>query len=245
MIASKPILLMTRPEDASHRFVASLPNQIVDDLDVVIAPLMKIVPLSPVRSVPQAGSVIFTSGNAVEILGGPKIRNQRAFCVGRSTTAFATQAGWEATFMGETAEALVLALKSAGHEGPLIHVGGRHVRVDIADHLRRAGMNCEYRAVYDQELQALTPQARAALRGGVPIISPLFSPRTARQFADEVTTWDNVTAVVLSEAVAEPLKTRGLAEIVQAARPDAAAMVDAVSFVAGQLSRVEGGSGPH
>ncbi len=245
MIVSKPILLMTRPEDAAHRFVASLPAKIVEGLEVVIAPLLRIVPLTPMEPVSRAGSAIFTSGNAVKIVGAPETPDQRAFCVGQSTTAAATRAGWAATFLGETAEALVSSLKSTGHEGPLIHLGGRHVRVDIADHLRRAGMNCEHRAVYDQALQALTPEARAALRGDVPIISPLFSPRTARQFAEEVTTWDNVTAVALSEAVAGPLKTRGLAEIVLAARPDAAAMCDAVCFVARQLSRVEGGSGPH
>ena len=205
---ANPILLMTRPLDAANRFVQGLSTQTQDQVSVIYTPLMEIVPLGVEIDLVGIKGVIFTSANGVAHAGPGK--GMSAYCVGAQTAHAAQVAGWVATFVGENAESLISELKRNQPETPLLHVVGVHQRGDIAHRLTKAGLQTASCVVYDQRLCCLTDQAKAAIFGEALVFVPLFSPRTATQFACEVSaTLGQMTphlhVIALSAAVTEAL----------------------------------------
>ena len=244
MYDSKPILLLTRPQTASEQFWQSLPEEVRTRSRLILSPLLEIVPVGKPAPLQPGTAAIFTSANAVACFAAPVAAGAAAYCVGQATRAAAETAGWQAECLGETAEELLSAL-SGQRPGPMVHLRGRHIRTDLAGRLAAAGLTCGEQVVYDQRLLPLNKSALMALAGPEPVIVPLFSPRTARQFAETAGDLVNVTAITLSEAVADPLKTRDLAGLSCAARPDAKAMRKAVTEAIERLCRVEGTGGAH
>lgn len=240
MSAQKPVLLLTRPRPAAERFAGLLTQRIGKTARIVLSPLIEIAPLPGAQAPVSASGVIFTSSNAVRIAGAHAIP---AYCVGEATTAAACRAGWQASCLGENAAELIAALARSPRPGPLLHLRGRHLRVDIAAELSARGVECADRVIYDQRLLPFTPEAQGLLAGPAPVIAPLFSPRTARQFADAGQPMRETHAVALSKAVAEPLKTRGFTSVTCAAHPTAGAVLDEISPLWNRLSRVEGDRG--
>lgn len=238
------ILLMTRPQAASDRFVAQLPDGLRENLTVIQSPLIRIVPCDGGIETGDAQGMIFTSSNAVAVAADKGAgRELPCFCVGEATTRAARAAGWTAECMGETADELIASLSDRKPPLPLAHLSGVHVRVDLAGALTQRGLPTRAIAVYDQVLDPLDSRALAAVQGDKPVIAPLFSPRTARHFANQIDDPGNVHAVALSTAVAEPLKNRGFCSVTVAQRPNSADMITAIENLAERLSRVEGTGG--
>jgi uroporphyrinogen-III synthase len=125
-------LLLTRPRAASERFAAEIAARDLP-LEVVIAPLMEIVPTGDLPPLPEGAALIFTSSNAVEAAGPGQGR--RAWCVGARTRQAAAEAGFDAVLAGATADELVAHVVDLRPDGPLVHVHGRHQRGDVADRL--------------------------------------------------------------------------------------------------------------
>ncbi|TDE37156.1 uroporphyrinogen-III synthase [Antarcticimicrobium sediminis] len=239
-------LLMTRPRAAAERFVARLAPDLRDRLRVIYAPLLDIVVLPDPVSLDGVRGVIFTSANGVAagVVAGvhPALpaRTLPAYCVGDATAEAARRAGWTVNDCFETADALVAALGDRCPQGPLLHLRGVHARGDIAERLTAAGIKTRAQALYDQRLVALSDAAHRALRGDDPVIVPLFSPRTARQFADAARGPAPLYLAAISEAAAEPLVNMTHSALIVADRPDGAAMAAAVERLSDQASRVEG-----
>lgn len=225
-------LLMTRPRNGAERFVNSLPPQVLRDFPPVFSPLIRIEIADEETEADGIAGLIFTSANGV-VAAAPKLtdRNLPTFCVGHATQAAANSQGWQARCLGENADALVRNLLSGRPATPLLHLHGRHARGDIAERLTAAGLLCRAQVVYDQVLQPLTTQAIQLLGDPGPVIVPVFSPRTARQFAKLCPDTANIYLIALSDAVAEPLKHLNFQRLVVAAKPDAAAMADAVAKI--------------
>lgn len=241
MCALRPVLLLTRPAEAAERFASQLPPDVLARVDLLVSPLIRIEPLVQSLDFGPARGLIFTSANAVRVVAGvTDDRRLPCFCVGDTTAATARAAGWDALALGATADELVAALLRDRPEGPLLHLSGEHTRGDIA---RRLGDTTET-AVYAQLLQPLNAAARQALDGAMPVIAPLFSPRTARHFAEQAAGRAPIHAIALSKSVAEPLKPKGFSRVVTALRPDAGAMVKAVVTCIEGISRVEGARPP-
>lgn len=237
-------LLMTRPRPASRRFVAGLPRVLRSRLRIFYAPLIEIA-LTASRIDPgPARGLIFTSANGVECAARllPK-RDLPCYCVGSATTQAARRAGWQANLSGATADELVRSLVQMRPDGPLLHICGAHTRGDVARRLTRAGVSTEALTVYDQRLVPFADEAQRLLDATDPVIVPLFSPRTARHFADLFKGHAPVYAAALSDAVAAPLRGLGLRAIEMAPRPDSASLIGAVEKLANLASRVEGGPG--
>jgi len=234
-------LLMTRPRAASERFVAQLPTRTRSRVTVIHSPLLDIRPL-PVQVVTTGmRGVIFTSANAVNAAVSLGVsRALPAFCVGPATTDTAKGAGWEARMVGATAEELVAAILQLRPETPLLHLRGEHSRGDIANRLTELGITTLEQAVYQQRLLPLTPEARAAAAGTDPVIAPIFSPRTARQFADVWPGHAPLWLVAISEATAEPLNSLGYARLKIAKEPTPKKMRKAVKKLVKHAMRVEG-----
>ncbi|MFW8593783.1 uroporphyrinogen-III synthase [Cribrihabitans neustonicus] len=232
---------MTRPLEAAQRFVASLPGAALDGLEVIYAPLISIEPVARPLELGPAQAVIFTSANGVAAASRETSRRLPAYCVGTRTTRVAAAEGWQAVCAGATAEQLVANLIRNKPSGPLLHLRGSHARGEVAQRLNAAGNECREQVVYHQELKPLNDRALEALAARDGVIVPLFSPRTAQQFAVFCAKAPNLHLIALSEAVAVPLKGLNCKTLRVCTSPDAMAMAQAVQDAAAGLRRLEDG----
>lgn len=244
VIRPRPVLLMTRPRQASERFVASLPPAMQGAVQICVSPLLEIVPATAPPLIGQVAGVIFSSSNGVEVAKKLGIRSgSPAFCVGQRTTESAHSAGWNAHFCGDTANALVRELSQSVPEGRLVHLSGTYTRGDIAGRLGAAGVQVVNHAIYDQRPIALSDEAQAHLCGSNKVFLPLFSPRTAGLFASGAACSETVHAVAISPAAAEPLGRLPVASMRVAPRPSAQSLRQALLDLSESLSTLEGGRG--
>jgi uroporphyrinogen-III synthase len=233
-------LLMTRPQDAARRFVAMLPVNLIAELQVIYAPLMSVQPVGHDIKLDGNEAVIFTSAHAVSAAASvPDYRDRAAYCVGLHTTQVAKDAGWRAQIGGKTADDLVMDLLQRRPSEPLVHLRGRHARGSVAGRLTEAGLTCREQIVYEQPLLTLTTEAKSALSTSQDVIVPIFSPRTARQFAEQCPVGAKVHLIAMSDAVAKPLKSLKYKDLRICREPDAQSMAQLVHEVAARLIRVE------
>lgn len=223
-------LLLTRPQLGSDAFWQALPDALRRKLMPVISPLVRIEPTN--MPVPD-GDVVFSSANGV--LSGPAGNGRKAFCIGAITTAAATEAGWDAQHIGNTADELVSHLIKITPKSPLLHLSGTHTRGEIAPRLTAAGVQTRNIAVYDQILQPLSDKARDLLGRGNPVILPLFSPRTAHQFAKEFNGHAALHIIALSPAVASSLNGVSAQTLHICAAPTRIDVVEAMQNVTATL----------
>ena len=209
-------LLLTRPEADSRRLAAMLP-----EFEAVISPILRIEPVAhDAARLRAAQGLVFTSAHAVASAGPG--RGRLALCVGGRTAQVARDAGFVTLEGNGFAESLLPLIESA--EVTLIHPHGRH----LARELPVEGM-----VVYDQIAQPLNKEARDLLAGKVPVLLPLFSPRSARVL--DMQTRDcgaELWIVAISPAAAEAWNGPCDRRIV-AASPTAEAMTKAIRLMAG------------
>ena len=219
-------LIMTRPEGANEGFLEMIPAATRAALDIIMSPLIEIVATGESPTLLPGAGAIFTSANGVRF--GPPGVGRPAFCVGQSTTAHAIAAGWQAVCVGADSGELVEALMTTRPERSLVHLGGVHARGNVAERLSANGLKVSRVEVYDQKLLPLTEKAQAALRSNRPVIVPLFSPRTARQFSDQCPAPSCVAVAALSPTIARSLAKLPLARLEIAETPDAEAICKSV-----------------
>lgn len=197
---------------------------------IILSPLLNIEMLPIETPVTQYQGLIFTSENGVRAFALTKgYQNIPAYCVGKRTTKAASEAGLKTFSADGSADDLIAMIMAADVIGPLLHIRGEHTRGDIAS---RITVQVDEIITYRQSAQLLSDEARSALLGSREVILPMFSPRTAQIFFEQV---KEVSApfqvIAISEAVksailgSNPPKNTGfhIAE-----RPDAQAMVQAI-----------------
>lgn len=216
---------MTRPRAAAAQFVDDMPPSLQAQVTPIFSPLLEIVPVAHVPDINAKATALFTSRNGV--LHGPDGNGRAAYCVGDRTTAAATDRGWQAHMAGPDADALVTEVAATAQDQILVHLRGRHTRGDVAARLQAAGCDVSERVVYDQTLKTLTQEAQDALAGNTNTIVPLFSPRTAQQFAKVASRTTCTCVLALSQAVADAAAPFAVHAV--CARPDADAMYDAMA----------------
>jgi uroporphyrinogen-III synthase len=131
--------------------------------------------------------------------------------------------GWVAIQSGANADDLVAHFVSEPVINRLFHLSGLHTRGDIAERLRAAGMTVEHVALYDQRLMTLSPEAVEVIAQR-DVIAPLFSPRTAAQFAKMAPRLTSTHVIALSQAVADAMGSLPLGGLIIADHPDARSM---------------------
>ena len=233
---------MTRPRAASERFVAQLPTRVASRVEVIYSPILEIRPLNVAVDTENTQGLIFTSANSVNAAASLGVkRDLPAYCVGSATTGTAKGAGWDATLAGATAEELVAYLLKHRPASPLMHLRGEHSRGNVAGRLTESGLTVREQVVYQQRLLPLTSKATAAANGDRPVIAPLFSPRTARQFAEIWTGSAPLWLAAISEATAEPLYSLAYERLKIAKEPTPKKMRKAVKKLVKHVMRVEAG----
>ncbi|MBM3605091.1 MAG: uroporphyrinogen-III synthase [Alphaproteobacteria bacterium] len=213
----RPSLLLTRTRDDSLRFAARFP-----DWPVVVAPILRIVPVAHDGArLEEAPGLVFTSAHAVGAAGPG--RRRLAICVGGRTAEAACAAGFTVRQGNGFAQSLLPMIAEA--QVPLIHPHGLH----LAQRLPVPGM-----VVYAQEAQPLDDRARALLEAPGPVILPVFSPRSARLVAQEVTEARAPLWLVAISAAARAAWHRPAAREAIATTPSACSMAEAVRAIAAE-----------
>ncbi|MDW3223658.1 MAG: uroporphyrinogen-III synthase [Paracoccaceae bacterium] len=225
---------MTRPEGSNARFLDAMPVDMRRCVHAVLSPLIEIVQHDAVPNIGARDAVIFTSANGVRF--APEGLGRDAYCVGDATRQAAARMGWSGRCLGETSAGLVDALIAQPPDAKLWHLSGLHTRGAIVEKLAAAGLTARRVPLYDQRLLPLNRDALAVLQADQRVIVPLFSPRTAHQFAQNCPKKATPNLLCLSDAVAEPLHILNSRSLDVAASPNARAMLDGLEKLLARVS---------
>ncbi|WP_157136596.1 uroporphyrinogen-III synthase [Sagittula stellata] len=194
----------------------------------IMSPLFQIVQTEAHLPLDGVRGLIFSSVHGVAAWKARDLQfDMPCYIVGQATAQAAQAAGLRPAIVQPTAASLVKKMLDTGVEGPLLHLHGTHTRGDIARRLTFDGLYTRAVAVYDQPELELNETARAALVGDVPVVAPVFSPRTASLLAREKAKAPLLVAA-MSEAVALALPPLHIVFLKVADRPDSGAMLAAV-----------------
>lgn len=210
--------------------------------DLLIAPLSGIVPLAFDASVFKgARGLLLTSVNAVPAVAQvardmPEIAGLPAFCVGPATMQAAQEAGFEAYNCGGDAVAMVRYLTARRPEGPLVHAHGVHLARDLVAALQPEGMEPRSLQVYEARATNWPPEVLTQLQArpaGQLCVAPLFSPRAALRFMQELqgAQLQDLRMVAISAACADNLPPDLRRGCRIARTPDAEGMMAAIADV--------------
>jgi uroporphyrinogen-III synthase len=225
----KRALLLTRPRESSEGFVARLARELLEGVTLCFSPLIEIVPTGETADLVNVDGVIFTSAHGVRF--GPEGAGRPAYCVGARTSEAAKAKKWNVILVEQTADDLVAVIGRGHQVGRLVHLAGTHRRGEIDIRLRQQGISVEVAALYDQVLIPLTMEAKNLLAGEVPVIVPLFSPRTAAQFVDQADQLNGSIIAAISSAVSEAVADRSVRDMYIATAPSAKEMTRLVEIL--------------
>lgn len=204
-------VLLTRGRDQARPLAHALQTK---GWHVIINPLLTFehTNFTPRSCLPTAW--ILTSQQAVPALCQLDPHKQRiVFAVGPTTQQICLEAGFQAFDAGGDGASLLAYIqrKITPEEGPLIHLSGAHVRVDISHALNAKGYQCERLVAYEALAKPTLGEAlKEALVKGSLTHAVFYSPRTAQIFADLIKenpplSVEDVCVLALSKAILEPL----------------------------------------
>ena len=230
-------VLVTRPLDDAEETAALLRARGHEPL---IAPLLSVrYHDGHALHLEDVQAILATSANGVRALARRTSRRDfPVLAVGSQTTESAREAGFTDVRNADgNAEALAVAVrgwvKPSG--GALLHAAGAEAEGRLAGVLRAAGFTVRVEVLYDvPAVEAFPEPVRAALAQGALDAVLLFSGRSAQAFAACVAQADlqpacvRLIACCISEAAAKPLAGLTFKAVRIAARPNQAALLDAL-----------------
>ena len=224
------LLVLTRPYSQSLSFSEALTSSGVALEDIIIDPILRIEPVTPVKTLYHFKSIILTSSNALKHLP-PYLVGSRlpAFCAGNSTTEAATSHGFLAKCLGETATDLCNALHKSNLLGPVAYLCGDHITLDFEESLRGSKICVENIICYRQVAGKLCMATIKVLYNNRSSIVPVFSQRSARVLCEQKLDWKDHCAVSISKATAEICKKAGFGKTIVSAQPNAKSMLAAIT----------------
>ena len=219
-----PTILLTRPQAQSEQFAAALRDRELRNV-IVISPLLEILPTGNGEKLDSFEEAIFTSRNALYFVPAAQ---KRAWCVGDKTAEKARALGWDAVSADGNVDDLAAAIVAANPAAPLMHFHGEHSRGNLAKRLNQARIETHSCVVYTQKLLPLSEEAMALLSGTQPVIVPLFSPRSAGNFAKQGPYNAPLLGVAMSQAVIQEMHNFDAERVVMASKPTAEAMLECI-----------------
>ena len=237
-------VLILRPEREAAALAAALSER---GHAPVIAPLFRLEFLHPPpefsAALAASQAILVTSANGARALAeASEQRGRPIIAVGDTTASTAEGLGFSDVISasGDAAALTELVrrrLKPA--DGPLLHVSGREVAIDLGEALGPAGFEVQRFVLYDAREEAALPEpARAALEARAVDVITFFSPRAASTFASMVEDAGllghlrPVTAVAISPAALEPAAGLPFKAVVAAAKPTRQAVLDEIDRLA-------------
>ncbi len=215
MTVSRPLALLTRPRKDSEEVAVALGQR---GLDVMIEPLLEIVPLPgvPVSTTGMQG-ILATSANGIRALAAATPdRTLPVWAVGDATAQTSRALGFsqvEAAGGDVNSLAALVIARCDPCVGSLLHVAGTVVAGDLSGLLRNDGFSVSRVVLYEAKTpQALSNSLKNALREKRLRCALFFSPRTAATFATLVGyaglrgETGEILAYALSRAVARELE---------------------------------------
>lgn len=236
-----PAILITRPDPGGTEFEHALRAVGIGPVEFMHSPLMQIVPVKTALDLTGFECLIFTSRAGVAQFGALSDRRDfRVYAVGDATARAADEIGMHAISCQGDASDLIERILADEEPGPCLHLRGRHARGDITQTLGKAGVPTQEQVIYEQVDRDLTPEAIRALKREEPVIVPLFSPRTARQFVLSRRGTAPIWVVAMSAAVADETAEICPQRVEIADSPDMVSMVRAVKRLIDAANRLEG-----
>ena len=233
-----PSILITRPAAMAEALAATL-----EDIgyEAVCEPLLSISPLHAPQ--PEAGAIdaiAITSSNALLALKErqssiAELLNAPCFCVGARTAESARKFGFcnvQSADSDGAGLAKLINRELGQKNASILHVAGR----DVSSGLRKELEKQEYRIidwpVYEAiPVSALTPATRNLLMMRKLNAVVVFSPRTARVLQELIVKHAleaccaSVSAICLSEAVADGLRSLKWRRLIAAPQPSEEAVI--------------------
>lgn len=243
-------LLITRPHPACDETAARLKSYRVDD--VLIDPMLSIDRVNnklDKTTFNQAKGYIFSSVRVFDAIAERDVLDPQkpCLCVGAKTAAAAKGFGFAIPLLvAENGETLVRHIgddkrvfdKMQG--GAWLHVGGVHVRGDLAGDLTKMGLSCQHVAVYQASKATSLKEATIEALKAKKISHVLFySERTITTFMSLIESLNGsgylktITAVVISESVATIAKAGPWANIITAEKATEDSMFKALGLIDG------------
>ena len=224
------LLVLTRPYNQSLSFSEALTSSGVASEDIIIDPILRIEPVTPIKKLKHFKSIILTSSNALKHLP-PYLVGSRlpAFCAGNSTTEAAISHGFLAKCLGETATELCNALLQSPLPGPVAYLCGDYITLDFEELYRGSKLSVENIICYRQISGKLRMDTIKVLNDNKGSIVPVFSQRSARLLCEQGLNWNDHCAVSISKNTAEICKKAGFGQTIMAAHPSAQSMLAAIT----------------
>lgn len=197
-------LLLIRPKPQSVQFLSDCEKLAGRRLSVVISPVLKIETLTTDADFSNYATLVFTSANGVA--AAENLHGRRVVTVGCNTAVKAQQAGAESVCLGSDVEALIARADEI--EGPALHCRGVHTRGDLAARLRAKGIQTDEAVLYDQVSQPLNQAAQTLLGSPGKVVTPLFSPRSAKLLSSSKIAAE-MHIIAMSQAVASAWTSQG------------------------------------
>lgn len=235
-------VLVTRPRPDADETASEL---VARGHEPVIAPLLEVIfDSGTALDLSDAQAILITSANGVRALASATDRRDLPiFAVGDASAAAARQNGFDrtenATGNVEALAELVIARLSP-RDGQLVHVAGTVTAGDLSGLLALSGFEVRRTVLYRaQPVSNLPAVIGECLRDDSLDAAAFFSPRTATQFAELVTSaglvehCGRIVAVALSDAVAEKLEKMAFSDVRTAETPDQASLFRALEAAKG------------
>ena len=245
-------VLITRPEREATTLAAALAER---GHVPVIAPLFRLEILRPpadfAATLAASQAVLLTSANGARVLAEASDQRGRPILAVGDTTASTAEGLGFSSVQSAAGDGAALAEQARRQldpaSGPLLHVSGVDVALDLADALKPAGFEVKRFALYDAREEAELPDsARAALQARALDVATFFSPRASAHFARLVQeaglagSLADVTAIAISPGALQPLSALPFKATVAAARPTRQSVLDEIDRLA--AAGVEGPS---
>ena len=227
LVLPMAILVLTRPLEASLRFLAQVEEQAGLEVRSIISPLFEVVEMSAVVET-SGKELVLTSANGVS--GAKRLgfeRGSKAYCVGARTAEVAELAGFDAISAEGNADDLVRLIADERSTQTLVHVHGEHTRGNVAERLNELGFHCESVTTYRQVICPPSEALINALHGNDPLLVPLFSPRSALIFGLAEDIRAPLHVIAMSQAVAAEVSDLGADTVRVVENPETQAMVAA------------------
>lgn len=228
-------VLLTRPEAESREVAGTLAAM---GIRSVIWPMTRIEFVDGPVGVPEGtDGLVFTSRNGVAAFARSCAeRGLTAWCVGGRTADAARDAGFADVVSadGDVDALAALLRQEAGGSRRLLYLRGREVSADLGAMLSGSGNILESRVVYAAQAGGPPPaDVRTMFETGAIGVVAVWSRRAARELAGHLAQhpgWARgVLGVAISDRAGAPLADSGLDGMVSADRPDAEAMLEAIS----------------